>query len=140
MIPFMLDRIDRILRGLTGLALSPSEYFLRNVWVTTAGMFSLPPVMCTVQVFGVDRVLFSVDYPFGSNQAGRQLLDMLPLSPADRAKIAGGNAERVLRLALPPSSDPRFASLARLGGAARLRSVRQAAAPDRRYQRGCLRW
>ena len=98
MIPFMLDRIDRILHGLTGLALSPSEYFLRNVWVTTAGMFSLPPVMCAVQVLGVDRVLFSVDYPFGSNQAGRRLLDMLPLSPADRAKIAGGNAERVLRL------------------------------------------
>jgi hypothetical protein len=98
MLPFMLDRIDRILHGLTGLALSPSEYFLRNVWVTTAGMFSLPPVLCAVQVLGVDRVLFSVDYPFGSNQAGRRLLDMLPLSPADRAKIAGGNAERVLRL------------------------------------------
>ena len=101
MLPFMLDRIDRILHGLTGLALSPSEYFLRNVWVTTAGMFSVPPVMCAVQVFGVDRVLFSVDYPFGSNQAGRELLDKLPLSPADRAKIAGGNAERVLRLPLP---------------------------------------
>jgi predicted TIM-barrel fold metal-dependent hydrolase len=78
-------------------------------------MFSVPPVMCADQVFGVDRVLFSVDYPFGSNQAGRELLDTLPLSPADRAKIAGGNAERVLRLALPsPVAD--------------------------RYQRGCLRW
>jgi predicted TIM-barrel fold metal-dependent hydrolase len=101
MIPFMLDRIDRTLHGLTGLALPPSGYFLRNVWVTTSGMFSLPPVMCTVQVLGVDRVLFSVDYPFGPNQAGRKLLDMLPLSPADRAKIAGGNAQRVLRLGLP---------------------------------------
>ena len=68
------------------------------VWVTTSGMFSLPPVLCALSVFGVDRVLFSVDYPFGSSQAGRRLLDMLPLSPADRAKIAGGNAERVLRL------------------------------------------
>ena len=101
MIPFMLDRIDRTLHGLTGLALPPSGYFLRNIWVTTSGMFSLPPVLCAVQVLGVDRVLFSVDYPFGPNQAGRKLLDMLPLSPADRAKIAGGNAQRVLRLGLP---------------------------------------
>jgi len=98
MIPFMLDRIDDTLRGFTGLGLAPSEYFLRNVWVTTSGMFSVPPVLCAVQVFGVDRVLFSVDYPFGPNEAGRRLLDTLPLSPADRAKIAGANAERLLRL------------------------------------------
>jgi predicted TIM-barrel fold metal-dependent hydrolase len=47
---------------------------------------------------GVDRVLFSVDYPFAANSSGRHLLDGLPLSPADKAKIAGGNAERLLRL------------------------------------------
>lgn len=105
MVPFMLDRIDAMLGsamlGPPGLALKPSEYFLRNIWVTTSGMFSLPPVLCTVQVLGVDRVLFSVDYPFGGNAAGRALLDALPLAPADKAKIAGGNAERVLRLERP---------------------------------------
>ncbi len=53
---------------------------------------------CGLQVLGVDRVLFSVDYPFGSNAAGRALLDALPLSPDEVAKIAGGNAERVLGL------------------------------------------
>ena len=104
MVPFMLDRIDAMLRTGT-MALKPSEYFLRNIWVTTSGLFSLPPVLCTVQVLGVDRVLFSVDYPFGPNQSGRKLLDMLPLSPADRAKIAGGNAEQVLGLK-PPAGNP----------------------------------
>jgi uncharacterized protein len=102
MVPFMLDRIDAMLDparlGPPGLALKPSEYFLRNIWVTTSGLFSLPPVLCTIAVLGVDRVLFSVDYPFGGNPAGRALLDALPLAPADKAKIAGGNAERVLRL------------------------------------------
>ncbi len=105
MVPFMLDRIDAMLDparlGPPSLALKPSEYFLRNIWVTTSGLFSLPPVLCTVQVLGVDRVLFSVDYPFGGNAAGRALLDALPLAPADKAKIAGGNAERVLRLKAP---------------------------------------
>jgi uncharacterized protein len=71
---------------------------MRHVWVTTSGLFSIAPVMCTVQVLGIDRVLFSVDYPFGGNAAGRALLDTLPLSREDKAKIAGGNAERVLGL------------------------------------------
>jgi uncharacterized protein len=101
MLPFMLDRIDVMLR-VDSLARPPSEYFAHNIWVTTSGLFSLPPVMCTVQVLGVDRVLFSVDYPFGSNAAGRALLDALPLSPDDVAKIAGGNAERVLGLRPAP--------------------------------------
>ena len=97
MVPFMLARIDAVLR-VEGLAMQPSEYFTRNVWVTTSGLFSIPPVMCTIAVLGIDRVLFSVDYPFGSNAAGRALLDTLPVSRDDKAKIAGGNAERVLGL------------------------------------------
>src|SRR5262249_9773659 len=76
----------------------PHAYFLRHVWVTTSAMFSLPPVLCSISVFGVDRVLFSVDYPFAANASGRELLDMLPLAPADKAKVAGLNAERLLRL------------------------------------------
>jgi len=101
MLPFMLARIDAMLR-LESLPMAPSEYVARNVWVTTSGLFSIPPVMCTVEVLGVDRVLFSVDYPFSSNTAGRALLDTLPLSPVDKAKIAGGNAERVLGLKPAP--------------------------------------
>ena len=48
--------------------------------------------------FGVDRIMFSVDYPFASNARARAFLDALPVSPADRAKIAHGNADRLLRL------------------------------------------
>ena len=97
MLPFMLARIDAML-PLPQARLSPSEYFLRHVWVTTSGLFTLPPVMCAIEVLGADRVMFSVDYPFGSNTEGRALLDALPLDPADVAKIASGNAEQVLHL------------------------------------------
>jgi len=98
MIPFMLDRIDAMLP--MGSLAAASEYVRRNVWVTTSGMFTLPPVMCTVQVMGVERVMFSVDYPFGRNSEGRALLDALPsvLDASDVAKIAGENAARVLGL------------------------------------------
>ena len=108
MVPFMLDRIDAMLDptrlGPVGFERTPSEYFRRNIWVTTSGLFSLPPVLCTIAVLGVDRVLFSVDYPFGSNAAGRAMLDALPLAPADKAKIAGGNAEHLLGLEQPSPS------------------------------------
>ena len=99
MIPFMLDRVDDTMPpSVTGLGDTMSGYLRRHVWVTTSGMFSLPPVLCALSVFGVDRVLFSVDYPFGANQRGRELLDALPLAPADLAKVAGGNASALLRL------------------------------------------
>jgi uncharacterized protein len=99
MIPFMLARVDQVLPpAVTGLPAPPSAYFLRHVWVTTSGMFSLPPVLCAISVLGVDQVLFSVDYPFGANADGRAMLDALPVSPSDKAKIAGLNAERLLGL------------------------------------------
>jgi len=99
MIPFMLGRIDDMMpQSLTGLAAPVSWYFLRHVWVTTSGMFSLPPVLCALSVFGLDRVLFSVDYPFSPNASGRALLDALPLPPADKAKVAGENAAHLLKL------------------------------------------
>ncbi len=87
MLPFMLDRVDRQLTpGATGLPMSLSRYVLRHVWATTSGLFSLPPLLCALQVFGVDRVLFAVDYPYSPNGAGCAMLDALPLSPADRAR------------------------------------------------------
>jgi uncharacterized protein len=100
LLPFMLARVDEMLPPkVTGLPHPPSTYVHRNVWVTTSGMFSLPPVLCSIAVLGVDRVLFSVDYPFAANMAGRHLLDALSLSPADKAKVAGENAASLLRLA-----------------------------------------
>jgi uncharacterized protein len=100
MIPFMLDRIDDMMPpSVSGLPEPASAYFLRHFWVTTSGMFSLPPVLCALSVFGVDRVLFSVDYPFGRSDRGRALLDGLPMAPGDKAKVAGENAARLLRLA-----------------------------------------
>jgi hypothetical protein len=99
MLPFMLARADQVMPpAVTGLPHPLSTYVHRNIWVTTSGMFSLPPVLCSIAVMGTDRLLFSVDYPFAANAHGRQMLDALPVSPADKAKIAGQNAASLLRL------------------------------------------
>jgi predicted TIM-barrel fold metal-dependent hydrolase len=47
---------------------------------------------------GVDRILFSVDWPFVQNEPGTRWLDGLQISTEDKAKIAGGNAKRLLKL------------------------------------------
>jgi 2,3-dihydroxybenzoate decarboxylase len=47
---------------------------------------------------GADNVLFSVDWPYESNTGAVDFLRRQPLSAPDLAKIAHGNAERVLRL------------------------------------------
>jgi uncharacterized protein len=99
MLPFMLQRVDDNLPPqVTGLDRLPSEYVLANVHITTSGLFSVPPLLCALMVFGVERVLFSVDWPYAPNEEGRRLLDTAPLSPGDLELIAHGNAERVLGL------------------------------------------
>ncbi len=99
-LPFMLDRIDETTAAEAKLRLSRSvkQTILDQVWITTSGFFTMAPFMAALMTFGVDRILFSVDYPFAANARGRAFLDALPVSPADRAKIAHGNADRLLHL------------------------------------------
>jgi predicted TIM-barrel fold metal-dependent hydrolase len=100
MIPFMLARIDDTLTPLAKQLQRPvPDYFLHNFHMTTSGFFTDPPLLLAMQVVGVDRIMFSVDYPFSTNEQGRAFLDHTSLSPADKEKISHLNAERLLRLA-----------------------------------------
>lgn len=101
-LPFSLARADKTLNPVAGLPRRISEYFTANFYVTTSGYFTVPPFQCAMSVLGIDRLLFSVDYPFADNAAARQFLDTLPISEPDREKLAHGNAERLL--GLPPAT------------------------------------
>ncbi len=100
MIPFMLDRINNTLApAAKNLQRRVPEYFLQNFSITTSGFFTDPPLLLALEVLGADRILFSVDYPYSSNQQGRTFLDNASISPADKEKISHLNAERLLHLA-----------------------------------------
>ena len=75
-----------------------AQQLREQVYVTTSGQFTTPPLHALIDTFGIDHVLFSIDYPFSPNAKGRAFLDSLPLAPADVEKIAHGNADRLLRL------------------------------------------
>lgn len=99
-LPFSLMRAeDGLPSRVTGLQRRVSEYFREHFFVTTSGYFTEPPFRCAVEVVGEDRLLYSVDYPYRSNQAGAQFLQDLRVAPDVLEKIAHRNAERLLKLA-----------------------------------------
>ena len=107
MLPFALGRTDAMLTPFSKhLRQRVAEYFQTNIWITTSGVFTHPPLQCALSVIGADRILFAVDYPYSANvehpervnEEGRRFLDTAPISPADRAKIAHRNAERLLKI------------------------------------------
>jgi predicted TIM-barrel fold metal-dependent hydrolase len=98
-LPAMLVRADKTMAGFVGHLSRPvAKTVLDQVWVTTSGLFSQPPLDIALAIFGVDRVLFSIDYPYSSNRTGRDFLDTLKLPAADVEKFAHGNADRLLKL------------------------------------------
>jgi len=102
-IPFFIDRIDRAAENTVNhrvpkLRRKPSEYFLDNFVVTTSGMNSPKAVRYCIDVLGIDRVLFALDYPYETMMPDATALDGLGLPEEDMAKLFYRNAERVFSL------------------------------------------
>jgi predicted TIM-barrel fold metal-dependent hydrolase len=99
MLPMMLDRIDSVFAADIGHLQRPiSRAIVDQVWITTSGMFSEPPLLAALLTFGIDRIMFSVDYPYSPHSKGRAFLERIALSPADMAKFTHGNADALLNL------------------------------------------
>jgi uncharacterized protein len=98
-LPFFLARsTSRLSPAVTGLPRTIEEYVRDHVYITTSGFFTVPPLLSALLTFGADRIIFSVDYPFSTNDEARRFLDTAPLSPDDKDKLAHGNAELLLKL------------------------------------------
>jgi len=96
-LPYLLWRCNELLsRALTERTFR--EYFCEHFYITTSGNFSHPALLCAAMEMGVDRILFSVDYPFADNVEGRHFVDTAPLSQADKDKILSHNATKLLHL------------------------------------------
>ena len=99
MLPVMLDRLDKVSTLDVDYLQRPiSQTILDQVWLTTSGIFTEPPLLAAQMTFGMDRIMFSVDYPYAPNMAGRRFLNSISLSPADMAKLCHGNVDALLKL------------------------------------------
>jgi predicted TIM-barrel fold metal-dependent hydrolase len=97
-LPFSLWRIDMALQRQGNRPTPFRDTFREHFWITTSGNFSTPALLCCVLEMGVDRILFSIDYPFVPNAPGPRWMEHVPLGDEDRRKILAGNAQRLLKL------------------------------------------
>ena len=98
-LPFMLPRIDSTLRiELTKLKHTVSTYLRENVYYAFSGFNYTQCFLSLLLQVGIDRIVFSADYPHKTMEWAMAFLDQLPVSPADKERIAHINAERLLKI------------------------------------------
>ena len=98
-LPFLLWRIDHALVAARQRARSRSaSIFSQHFWITTSGNFSTPALICSMLEMGVDRILFSVDWPFVQNLPGTKWIAGAADLGRGQGEDPGGNAKRLLKL------------------------------------------
>ncbi|EXJ89701.1 hypothetical protein A1O3_02768 [Capronia epimyces CBS 606.96] len=109
LLPYTLDRVHKLIQRTWPASARPRRHLLQvwhhNIYITTSGMFSLAPMACLIHMCCADKVLYSVDYPFCSNDEGlafmTQLRESDMINEQDFLDIAYKNAERLLGLRVP---------------------------------------
>ena len=103
-LPYFLWRIDSryaTTNNSAGLKKEhPSDYFRSNLIITTTGVCQDSSLQCAITEMGIDRVLFSVDYPYEVTNDAADWIENTPVltDQAQRDRVCYSNAERVLGL------------------------------------------
>ena len=103
MIPYNAWRIDHRIRKMPkGIPAQRTitDYLRSNVVLTTSGNFHTPTLRSAIAEVGVERILFSVDYPFENTVDAATWFDGADLPEADRVKIGRDNAIGLFRLVI----------------------------------------
>lgn len=101
-LPFWLGRLDFM--GAPGARagrknqLKPSEYFQRNITITTSGVEDPLALKYCIDKIGADRIMWAIDYPFQPTTPAVSFIESASISEVDRTKIAYSNAERIFRI------------------------------------------
>ena len=99
-VPYYLARLDQALpQECTGLSRTLTQTYAEQVYVTPSGIFTDEHIHFIRETIGVERILFSVDFPLVPNEGARAFLEGADVTPAERELIAHGNSERLLGLA-----------------------------------------
>lgn len=92
------NRITHTLGARPKSKLPIGHYLRENFYITTSGNFRTQTLTEVMLEVGVDRILYSVDYPFEDMGLAAEWFDHAPISEADRSKIGRRNAAQLLRI------------------------------------------
>ncbi len=109
-LPFWLGRLDNrysnIVRrggleplGMKSLARLPEQVFRENFFMTTSGMMTDAPLHFCLDMFGPDRLMFAVDYPYEQTAEAVAFIRAAPLDAEAMRRITHANAEALFRIA-----------------------------------------
>ncbi|KAF4913011.1 Decarboxylase orsB [Colletotrichum viniferum] len=102
MVPVMIGRIEDTLGKVmkaAGRKKGPLQGLRENFYITTSGMFTTTPLKTLVDVMPMERICFSVDYPYASNEDGKRLIDSIDFLDAEQMKLSTHrNLDRLLGL------------------------------------------
>ena len=102
MVPFYLQRMDDTMPPpATGLSRTISQTYRDQVWVGPSGMLDLPHFLFVREVLGIERLVFSIDYPYLTLNGARAWLEGLPISDDEKQAFAWRNASTLLGLDMP---------------------------------------
>ena len=102
MVPCMLQRQSDFFDQMVPMKRNLVEVWNSNIWVTTSGMFTIPPFLTLMHTTKIDRIMYSVDYPFCSNKEGLKFMEDLQksglLSEEQFEQVAYRNAENLFNV------------------------------------------
>lgn len=82
----------------TALKKNISDYFRSNIYISNSGMLSEDMTDFVIKQIGIDRVMFSLDYPYIPLKNADKFIQNLSISQEDKDKIAFGNAKKLFGL------------------------------------------
>ena len=93
---FYLERLAALQRA-AKLNRPIADYVRDNLYVTASGMFSVDYLQRCIGIVGIERVLFSTDFPYQYRPGhdARRFLERAPLDEAGKGMVAHGNWERL---------------------------------------------
>ena len=97
-LPFLLWRIDQALSRPGQEGIKFREIFCNNFWLTCSGNFSTPALLCSMQELGMDRLMFSIDWPYVENEDAVNWVKTLQINDADVRKFMYGTAQSLLKI------------------------------------------